>query len=113
MTVATVPAFAGHAYRLEVDNGTVFRNSYAADGSTLTWLTEAGAKPGSTETVDLSVAEVAPRIYFVSWTEASTGITVSHVMDLNAGHVYAYWTWDDGGPKRAGELHEGKLTLIS
>src|SRR5581483_10450426 len=86
-----VLSFAGHTYLFHVDNGTTFRNSYAADGSSLHYETVAGAGVGSAETVYLHVAELAPGLYFVNWVEAS-GMAVSHAMNLNTNTVYAFWS---------------------
>ena len=111
MTTAPAPAFAGRTYLFEFDNGTVFRNSYAADGSTLHWETLEGAGKGSAETVDLHVAEIASGVYFVGWVEA-TGITVTHLLDLNQGTVRAFWTYADANAKtggRSAELHAATL----
>ncbi len=112
MTDNALPEFAGQVFRFEVDNGYTFRNTYAADGKSLRWEAIEGPTTGQSETVALSVALVAPRVYFVSWTEASTGMTVSHVMDLAQGIVHAFWTsaLESGG--RAGELHGGRLTAL-
>ncbi|WP_406470430.1 MoaF-related domain-containing protein [Streptomyces sp. NBC_01615] len=111
-TDAAAPAFAGRRYVFRVDNGTVFRNTYAADGRTLHWHTVEGPAKGTAETVTLHHAEIAPNLYFVSWIEAS-GTTVSHVMDLNRNTVRAFWTYaDEAAPvgDRSGELHTGTLT---
>ncbi|GAA2748348.1 MULTISPECIES: MoaF-related domain-containing protein [Kitasatospora] len=104
---APLPGFAGRTYLFEVDNGAAFRNAYSADGTRLRWE-GLGESAGQWEDVKLHVAEVAPRIYFVSWTETS-GITVSHVMDLNTLTVKVFWTWEGEGG-RVGELHTGRLT---
>ncbi|MFJ9517376.1 MoaF-related domain-containing protein [Kitasatospora sp. NPDC101801] len=103
---APLPAFAGHTYLFQVDNGAAFRNTYSADGLRLRW-DGLGESAGQWEDVPLHVAQVAPHIYFVSWTEKS-GITVSHVMDLAAMTVRAFWTYEGEGG-RVGELHTGTL----
>ena len=111
MTSSTVPAFAGHTYVFEFDNGTVFRNSCAADGRTLRWETLEGPGKGGAETVDLHVAEIASGAYFVGWVE-STGITVTHLLDLNQGTVRAFWTYADANAKtggRSAQLHTASL----
>jgi phenolic acid decarboxylase len=108
--VMTLP-FAGYTYLFHVDNGTTFRNSYAADGSSLHYETVAGAGAGSAETVHLHVAELAPGLYFVSWVEAS-GMAVSHAMNLTTNTVYAFWSWQGEDGHRQGELHTGKLEQV-
>ncbi|WP_033212244.1 MoaF-related domain-containing protein [Kitasatospora phosalacinea] len=104
---APLPGFAGRTYLFEVDNGASFRNSYSADGTRLRWE-GLGESAGQYEDVPLHVAAVGPGVWFVSWTERS-GITVSHVMDLNALTVKVFWTWE-GETGRVGELHTGTLT---
>jgi hypothetical protein len=103
---APLPSFAGHTYLFQVDNGAAFRNAYSADGRRLRWE-GLGESAGQAEDVALHVAEVGPNLYFVSWTEAS-GITVSHVMDLNRLTVRVFWTYEGEGG-RVGELHTGTL----
>ncbi|BFV56085.1 hypothetical protein KCMC57_up11890 [Kitasatospora sp. CMC57] len=103
---APLPAFAGHTYLFQVDNGAAFRNTYSADGRRLRWE-GLGESAGQWEDVELHVAQVAPEIYFVSWTEKS-GITVSHVMDLAAMTVRTFWTFEGEGG-RVGQLHTGTL----
>ncbi|MGK4584255.1 MoaF-related domain-containing protein [Kitasatospora sp. HPMI-4] len=107
---APLPGFAGHTYLFRVDNGAAFRNAYSADGTRLHWE-GLGESAGQSEDVALHVAEVAPQIYFVSWTEAS-GLTVSHVMDLAKLTVRTFWTYEGEGG-RVGELHTGTLEQIS
>jgi phenolic acid decarboxylase len=89
--------YAGHTYPFRVDNGVVFRNTYSEDGSRLRYETLEGPTAGAGEEVELQAAEIAPRLFFISWVEAS-GMTVSHAMNLNTKTVHAFWTWqDDGG----------------
>ncbi|MDG4865704.1 MoaF N-terminal domain-containing protein, partial [Streptomyces sp. T-3] len=107
-----LPAFAGHAYRLEVDNGVVFRNSYSADGAKLHWEALEGPMKGHSGNQDLSVKKINDGVYHVNWVEDS-GMTVSHVMDLNSKTVSVYWTYVDGEGKRVGELHTASLTRIA
>jgi len=105
-----VPLFAGHTYILTFDNGAVFHNAYSADGTELHWQATAGPLSGQSGTVALNVAEVGSETYFVSWIEADTETTVSHVMDLSAWTVHAFWTYPvDNG--RTGELHAGTFEL--
>ena len=104
---AALPGFAGRTYVFQVDNGAAFRNSYSADGTRLHWE-GLGESAGQFEDVPLHTALVAPGIWFVSWTERS-GLTVSHVMDLNSLTVKAFWTFE-GESGRVGQLHTGTLT---
>ncbi|MEV4439549.1 hypothetical protein AB0K09_11080 [Streptomyces sp. NPDC049577] len=102
--------YAGRTFRFSVDNGVVFHNTYSADGTALHYETVAGPAEGTAEDVRLHAAEVAPGVFLVGWTEAS-GMTVTHAMNLNAGTVHAFWTYEtpDG---RVGELHTGTLEEI-
>ncbi|MCB5179551.1 MoaF N-terminal domain-containing protein [Streptomyces sp. SMC 277] len=110
--VPSVPAFAGHTYVLTLDNGAVLRNSYSADGTTLTWKALEGPMAGHSGQERLSVRAVGEGLYFVNWVEAS-GMTVSHVMDLRSRTVSVYWTYatPDGG--RTGELHTATLQRVA
>lgn len=107
-----LPAFAGHAYRLEVDNGVVFRNSYSADGTTLHWEALEGPMKGHDGDEKLSVREIRDGVYHINWVEAS-GMTVSHVMDLTSKTVSVYWTYVGENGDRVGELHTASLTRIA
>lgn len=107
---APPPSFAGRTYLFQVDNGAAFRNAYSADGKRLRWE-GLGESAGQWEDVELHVAQVRPDLYFVSWTEPS-GITVSHVMDLAALTVRAFWTYEGEGG-RVGEMHSGTLEPVA
>lgn len=48
----------------------------------------------SAETEDYTVKQINANTYFVSWMEQS-GMTVSEVIDLGKGKVYATITWGD------------------
>lgn len=106
MSSAELPGFAGQAYTVKVDNGRVFEHTFAVDGRSLHWQSEAG----SAETVSLHVGDLFPGVYFVSWIEA-TGATVSEILDLNRNTAQIFWTYADGSDwaGRAGELHTGVL----
>lgn len=108
-----VPAFAGHTYRITVDNGSVFENTYSADGTRLHAVTLAGHGQGTTMDVPLDVATVsaANHVYFVSWVEPDT-TTVSHVMHLRARTVQIFFTYANASGARIGELHNAALRQI-
>lgn len=109
---AEVPVFAGHVYQLEVDNGVVFRNSYSADGTRLHWEALEGPFRGSSGDEKLSVRRIGDGIYHVNWVESS-GMTVSHVMDLNTKTVSIYWTYVTADGDRVGEPHSASLARIA
>lgn len=111
-SAASTSDYAGHTYRLTLDNGTVLRNTYSEDGKTLNWVGLAGPLKGKSGEEDLQVRKVRQGVYFVSWVEDS-GVTVSHVMDLPRRSVDIFWTFgtEDGG--RLGELHTATLRCIS
>ena len=90
-----------------MDNGVVFHNTYAPDGTKLHWEAVAGQAKGASEDVDVHAAEVVPGVFLVGWTESS-GTTVTHAMNMNSNTVHAFWTYEtpDG---RVGELHTGTL----
>ncbi|MFE7278601.1 hypothetical protein [Streptomyces sp. NPDC057623] len=104
------PTYAGKTFRFGVDNGVVFHNTYAADGTGLRYETVAGPTKGAVEDVRLHAAEVSEGVFIVGWVEQS-GMTVTHAMNLNTKTVHAFWTYEtpDG---RVGELHTGTLEEI-
>ena len=107
-----VPAFAGHTYRLQVDNGVVYQNSYSADGTSLHWEAVEGPFKGNSGDEKLSVRKIRDDMYHVNWVESS-GMTVSHVMDLADKTVSVYWTYVTADGNRVGELHTASLTRIA
>jgi hypothetical protein len=70
----TIGTYAGKTFRFSVDNGVVFHNTYATDGTKLHYETVAGPTKGADEDVDLHAAEVSPGVFIVGWVEQS-GIT--------------------------------------
>ncbi|WP_408996974.1 MoaF-related domain-containing protein [Streptomyces ipomoeae] len=56
----------------------------------------------ATETVALHAAEVDAGVFLLGWVEES-GMTVTHVMNLDTLPVHALWTYDNDG-RRAAEL---------
>lgn len=107
-----IPAFAGHIYRLEVDNGVVYQNSYSADGTRLHWEALEGPFKGYNGNETVSVQRIRDGVYHINWVESS-GMTVSHVMDLSTKRVSVYWTYTTADSNRVGELHAASLTQIA
>ncbi|GAA3781792.1 hypothetical protein ACFS5L_14825 [Streptomyces phyllanthi] len=99
--------YDGKTFVFRVDNGVVFRNTYTADGTSLRYETLQGPAKGAAETVTLHTAEVAPGLFMLSWVEAS-GMTITHLMNLNTRTVHAFWTYETGDG-RVAELHTGTL----
>ncbi|WIV52958.1 MoaF-related domain-containing protein [Amycolatopsis nalaikhensis] len=99
--------YAGRTYLFRVDNGVVFRNTYSADGTSLHYETLAGPTAGARETVTLHAAESAPGIFVLGWVEQS-GMTITHVMNLNTDTIHAFWTYETASG-RVGELHTGTI----
>ncbi|MFI7004440.1 MoaF-related domain-containing protein [Nocardia sp. NPDC050175] len=99
--------YAGRTLIFRVDNGVVFRISYSADGATLHYETLEGPAKGAQETVALHAAELGPGNFMLGWVEKS-GMSITHVMNLTARTVHAFWTYQDGG-SRVAELHTGTL----
>lgn len=102
--------YAGRTFIFRVDNGVVFRNAYSPEGTGLHYETIEGPTKGAVEDVVLHAAEVTPGIFIVGWVETS-GMTVTHVMNLNTHTVQAFWTYEDG-TGRVAELHTGTLEPI-
>lgn len=103
----STPTYAGHTFELRIDNGVVFRNSYTPDGTGLHYEVLEGPTAAAAETVSLHAAEVAAGIFIVGWLEDS-GMTITHVMNLNTSTVHAFWTYPTE-PGRVAELHLGTL----
>jgi hypothetical protein len=102
--------FAGRTFLITVDDGTVYRNTYSADGTTFTSLTVAGDGVGESFTTTLQTAEVGWNQYFVSWVEPG-GITVSQVINFTTGTVKIFFTFADSTGAREGQLHTGTIAL--
>lgn len=100
--------YAGRTFLFRVDNGTVFRNTYSPDGTSLHYEPLEGPGKGAQENVVLHSAEVAPGIFILGWVEES-GMTITHVMNLGTSTVHAFWTYETGQGRTA-ELHTGTLT---
>ncbi|MFI7339784.1 MoaF-related domain-containing protein [Streptomyces sp. NPDC050085] len=103
--------YAGRTFVFRVDNGVVFRNTYSPDGTGLRYETLEGPAKGAVESVALHAAEVAPGLFLIGWVEKS-GMTVTHVMNLNTLTVHAFWTYENDGAGRAAELHTGTLEPV-
>ncbi|MGP3945908.1 MoaF-related domain-containing protein [Streptomyces sp. 6N106] len=99
--------YAGKTFVFRVDNGVTFRNTCTADGTSLRYETLQGPAKGTEETVTLHTAEVAPDLFTLGWVEAS-GMTITHLMNLNTWTVHAVWTYETGDG-RVAELHTGTL----
>ncbi|WP_329537043.1 hypothetical protein OG568_51745 (plasmid) [Streptomyces sp. NBC_01450] len=100
-------SYVGKTFVFRVDNGVDFRNTYAADGTTLRYETLEAPTKGAGETVTLHIAEVAPGLFMLGWVETS-GMTITHLMNLNNHTVHAFWTYETGDG-RVAELHTGTL----
>ncbi|MGQ4480086.1 MoaF-related domain-containing protein [Streptomyces sp. SAS_276] len=98
---------AGKTFIFRVDNGVVFHNTYTADGATLHYETTEGPTKGSAETVTLHTAKVAPGLFILGWAETS-GMRVTHPMNLNTLTAHGFWTYQKGDGRIA-ELHIGTL----
>lgn len=103
-------SYADRTFVFRVDNGVVFRNTYSADGTGLHYETLEGPAKGAAEDVALQAAEVAPGIFVMGWVEES-GMTVTHVMNLDSLTVHALWTYESNG-RRVAELHSGTLEPV-
>ncbi|MEU5322034.1 hypothetical protein AB0G67_35590 [Streptomyces sp. NPDC021056] len=99
--------YAGKTFVLRVDNAAVFRNTYATDGTTLRYQTLEGPAKGAEETATLHTAEVAPGRFMLGWAEKA-GMTITHLKNLNAKTVHAFWTYGRG-EGRVAELHTGTV----
>lgn len=68
---------------------------------------------GKTEVVKTYIKDHENGVYSVSWVE-ETGTSVTHVINLNKGSVYAFMNWPDGEAYggRAAMDHEGTFKFI-
>jgi hypothetical protein len=109
-----LPAFAGHTYVITVDNGTVFRNTFSADGTKLHGVTTAGFGAGNVVDVSINVGLISRdrQTYFISWVEPDT-TTVSQVFDICDRTVQIFFTFTDATGVRSGQLHNATLQQIS
>ncbi|WP_440106422.1 phenolic acid decarboxylase [Streptosporangium sp. H16] len=93
--------FAADLGRLKV------KLTYDTD-SKMTFVVTSGAAmvaDGHTETVEVEIVEIRPRVYLVSWQEA-TGATVVHVEDLEHSIVHSTVTLDGRLYRLAGTFTE-------
>lgn len=93
---------------LNYESGLRVRGKYGRD--TVEWEALEGPARGTTGTERTYVREIGPGMYFVSWLEAS-GTTVSQVLDLPAGRVLSFITYEHDGERRA-LLDAGSVELI-
>ncbi|UPZ33774.1 hypothetical protein MUK60_41830 [Streptomyces sp. LRE541] len=98
---------AGKVFVFHVDHGVVFRGTYAADGTTLHHETLEGPAIGAEETVTLHTGEVGHGLFMLGRAE-KPGMTVTHLMNLNARTVHAFRAHGTG-TGRVAELHTGTL----
>ncbi|WP_395297519.1 hypothetical protein ACF9IK_31780 [Kitasatospora hibisci] len=107
-----LPPFAGHAYLVTVDTGAVYRNTFSADGTSVTGLTVKGSAPGRTFTVPDLAVQTGPKQYFISWVEPGD-VTVSQVADFDKHTVEFYVTSTDSTGTRSGAVYHAALTQVS
>ena len=86
----------GNKYKMDVGNLKV-ELFFVTDDSMVFTILEGSeiAKPGYSERVQTIVSEIRPRVYMVSWKEAS-GATVTHLEDHENQIVYSNATLPDG-----------------
>ncbi|MCG6495610.1 hypothetical protein [Kitasatospora sp. A2-31] len=107
-----LPPFAGHAYLVTVDTGAVYRNTFSADGTSVTGLTVKGSNPGRTFTAPDLAVQTGPKQYFISWIEPGD-VTVSQVADFDKHTVEFYVTSTDSTGTRSGAVYHATLTQVS
>lgn len=80
--------------------------------NTLTWTTLPNRDKSETE--EAIYEQLNDAMYSISWVESS-GITVTHIIDLNSNIVWATWSWNDkesyGG--RQIETHLGSFHFVA
>jgi hypothetical protein len=106
------PLFAGHAYLVTVDGGgAVYRNTFSADGTSITGLTVVGASPGRTFTAPAQAVQTGRKQFFISWVEPG-GLTVSQVADFTKNTVEFWVTDEDGTGARTGQLYHATFKQV-
>ncbi len=98
---------AGKVFVFRVDDGVVFRGTYAADGTTLRHEILEGPAIGAEETVTLHTGEVGHGLFMLGRAE-KPGMPVTHLMYLNARTVHAFRA-NGTGDGAVAELHTGTL----
>ncbi|MER7757143.1 hypothetical protein [Kitasatospora sp. NPDC097643] len=107
-----LPPFAGHAYLVTVDTGAVYRNTFSADGTSVTGLTVKGSNVGRTFTAPDLAVQTGARQYFISWIEPGD-VTVSQVVDFEKRTVEFYVTSTDSTGTRSGALYHATISQVS
>lgn len=82
----------GKRLLLRYESGLEVQATYHS-ASSMTWEALAGPAKGTRGTENITTAEVAPQVFFVSWVEKS-GTTVSNVIDLVHSRVSAFVTFE-------------------
>lgn len=97
--------------KISLDNGNIEFEIYYEDG-TLIWTSLPNRDRSEKE--NLIFEKLNDSLYNISWVE-STGITVTHIINLDENKVWAIWSWDDaftyGGRKM--ELHMGSFYFLN
>ena len=105
--------FAGKKLDITYETGYRFIVEYASEEQ-LKWTSIGVSDGGPTEETDSYHAyQLGEGRYFVNWVEAG-GMTVSQVLDIEAGTVQAFLTWPDE-PAHGGRgtlLQQGTVTVM-
>ena len=62
---------------------------------TFTITEKEGKEVNTTETVEMILTQLRPRLYMAAWKEKN-GNTVTQIQDHKKGLVYNNWTWPNG-----------------
>lgn len=85
--------FSGKTAEVKFETGFQFRIEYKKDNQ-MTWTSLSGENKGKSETEQVYIHKLSKDLYTVNWIE-STGISVSHNINLSDGTVWAYMSWNN------------------
>lgn len=103
--------FLGKTVEVQFETGYHFRLDYGKDNQ-MTWTSLSGENKGQSETEQIYVHKLSKDLYTVNWIE-STGISVSHNINLSDKTVWAYMSWNNADKYGGREVlvHGGTLSF--
>lgn len=88
-----VHPFSGRTAEVLFETGYHFKLVYSEDNH-VTWTSLSQETYGNSETEKIYVHKLSRNLYTVNWIE-STGVSVSHNINLDEGTVWAFMSWND------------------
>lgn len=82
--------------KFEVDFGAKAVLKIESETTLTFYITEKdGEKVDESETVEITITQIRPRLFMLTWKERN-GNTVVQIQDHKEQNVYMNWTWPDG-----------------